>query len=160
MQSALSLADEHLTVRDLLGLRSQHARLAVLSACESGIVGTELPNEIVALPAAFLQAGFAGVVASLWAADDLATAMLMTRFYELWRGGGNPPAVALQKAQKWLRDTRNDEKLRHFADSSSKLPETVRAHFISAIGWGDTETMKSRAFDHPVLWAAFYLMGI
>jgi hypothetical protein len=52
---------------------------------ETGIVGTKLPDEVVALPSALLQAGFGGVAASLWSVADIRTAMLMKRFYRCWR---------------------------------------------------------------------------
>ena len=88
--------DEMLTVADLLDKRLPGARLATLSACETGVVGTNLPDEVVALPTAFTQAGFAGVVASLWSVADVSTAMLMERFYRLWREEGRTPAQALR----------------------------------------------------------------
>jgi tetratricopeptide (TPR) repeat protein len=104
LESALLMAgDEPLAVRDVLALRLE-GRLAVLSACETGMVGIKLPDEVVALPAAFLQAGFAGVVASLWSVSDLSTALLMQRFYRLWLEEGQSPARALQNAQRSLRD--------------------------------------------------------
>ena len=77
--------DELLTVRDLLEQHLPGRRLATLSACETGIVGTDLPDEVIMLPSAMLQAGFGGVVASLWSVADVSTAMLMARFYEAWR---------------------------------------------------------------------------
>ena len=52
-------------------------RLATLSACETGIVGADLPDEAASLPSALLQAGFCGVAASLWSVADISTAMLM-----------------------------------------------------------------------------------
>ena len=65
LQSELVLAGEqHLTLPDLLALRLEKGRLAVLSACESGVPGTDLPDEMAGLPAGFQQAGLAGVVAS------------------------------------------------------------------------------------------------
>jgi CHAT domain-containing protein len=70
-----------LTVRDLLESEQPGRRLVTLSACETGIVGTELPDEVVALPSALLQAGFGGVAASLWSVADISTAMLMEHFY-------------------------------------------------------------------------------
>ncbi len=46
LHSGLVMAqDERLTVQDLFGLRLAGARLATLSACETGIIGTELPDE-------------------------------------------------------------------------------------------------------------------
>ena len=72
-------------------------RLAVLSACETAQPGTELPDEVVALPTGLLQAGVAGIVASQWSVPDRATAMLMAEFYlvlAVGRGGACRPHCA------------------------------------------------------------------
>ena len=55
------------------------------------------------LPAAFLELGAGGVIGSLWQVNDLATALLMARFYELHIDGGLAPAAALKQAKVWLR---------------------------------------------------------
>nr|MDQ3936711.1 CHAT domain-containing protein [Actinomycetota bacterium] len=105
LDSALYMAnDEPLTVRDFFEARLTGARLAVLSACESGMIGVELPDEVVGLPAALMQAGVPGVVGSLWPVSDVSTMSLMKRFYELWREEGKEPALALQDAQRKLRE--------------------------------------------------------
>jgi CHAT domain-containing protein len=49
--SGLKLADGNLYLRDLFDLRLERARLGILSACESGLPGTELLEEVVSLPA-------------------------------------------------------------------------------------------------------------
>ncbi|MEN8152168.1 MAG: CHAT domain-containing protein, partial [Planctomycetota bacterium] len=69
--SALALSpgdveDGFLTVVEIFGLRVP-SDLVVLSACETGLVGAELPDEVVGLAAGFVQAGAAGVVSTLWA---------------------------------------------------------------------------------------------
>jgi len=94
-----------LTLRQILQVRLRYIRLAVLSACETGIPGIDLPDEIVSLPTGFVQAGVAGVIGSLWIVDDRSTTMLMRKFYELWRDKKKPfdPAEALREAQLWLR---------------------------------------------------------
>jgi CHAT domain-containing protein len=113
LDSGLLLAHgDVLRLRDLLALRSQ-LRLAVLSACETSMPGTELPDEVVALPTGLLQAGVGGVVASLWAVPDLATTLLMAEFYRRWRRVGEQPPDALRSAQLWLRDTTRTQKVRH-----------------------------------------------
>jgi len=61
------------------------------------------------LSAALLRAGFAGVISSLWPVSDLSTAILMERFYRLWREEGLAPAHALRQAQQWLRDATTAE---------------------------------------------------
>lgn len=104
LQSGFLLANnEQLTLEDLLQLKHEGGRLATLAACETGIVGTRLPDEVVGLPGAFLRIGFAGVVAPLWLVHDESTAMLMWLFYRLWRKKKFCPLEALQKAQKLMR---------------------------------------------------------
>ncbi|MGI5243747.1 CHAT domain-containing protein [Dactylosporangium sp. CA-139066] len=104
LDSRLLFADRDVTLGELQAeLRPAPRRLAVLSACESNLTGTDLPNEVVGLPSALLRAGFAGVIASAWKVDDLATAYLMTAFYDRWCHAGHEPAVALHLAQQWLR---------------------------------------------------------
>jgi CHAT domain-containing protein len=84
--------------------------MATLSACETGVPGARLPDEVVSLPSAFIRAGFGGAIGSLWTVRDDSTAQLMTRFYQLWRAEGMPPVFALARAQKELREK---EKFRH-----------------------------------------------
>jgi CHAT domain-containing protein len=95
--------DARLDLRTIMALPSASRRLAVLSACDTHLSGTQLPDEAVGMPAGLLQAGFAGVVACHWPALDKSAAHLMVRFHELWRGQGLTPATALAEAQRWLR---------------------------------------------------------
>ena len=78
----LMSGDEVLTLRDILAVHLPWTRLTVLSACETEIAGEQLPDEVISLAAGFLQAGAAAVISSLWAVNDIATALLMARFYE------------------------------------------------------------------------------
>ena len=67
-RSGLYLAGQDiLTVRQIAGgLRLSGNRWVALSACETAMVDVQhLPDEFVGLPAAFLQAGAAGVLATL-----------------------------------------------------------------------------------------------
>ncbi|MFE4105414.1 CHAT domain-containing protein, partial [Almyronema epifaneia] len=112
LNSGLLMADGLLTLRNLLDLKLTEGltggiRLAILSACETGLPGLKLADEAISLPTGLLQAGVAGVVASLWAVSDLSTMMLLVRFYDYWREDKLEPAIALREAQKWLRDTTN-----------------------------------------------------
>jgi CHAT domain-containing protein len=80
-----------------------HARLVVLSACDTAL-GKETPGEgLIGLARGFLHAGADRVLASLWAADDRATAALMGRFYEALLAQGTSPAGALRNAQQRMR---------------------------------------------------------
>jgi CHAT domain-containing protein len=151
LTSRLLLAhDEPLFLADLLGARL-NARLAVLSACQSAWSGG-IVDEVVALPTGLLQAGVAGSLATMWTVADATAAVLMTCFYAEWIDRGQTPAEALRSAQRWVRDTTNDEKAARFPECRELL------HASSAHGdepWG-----ARREYGHPADWAAFALFGL
>ncbi|MCC9741735.1 CHAT domain-containing protein [Streptomyces sp. MNU89] len=106
-ESALVLADEDLTVGELLDEPgAARGELAVLSACETALPGTGLPDECTGFPAAFLQLGWRGVISTLWSVDEEWTGRLMGHFYAALTGGLSP-AAALRAAQEALM-TRED----------------------------------------------------
>lgn len=78
------------------------------------------------------------VVGSLWSVNDLSTALLMHRFYELYLKGDpdaglepQPPARALRLAQAWLRDLTYDAMFAYF-ERHRQLRATQRLHTESA----------------------------
>jgi CHAT domain-containing protein len=88
-----------LTAEAIAGLPLRDLDLVVLSACETGLGTVTYGEGVFGLQRAFHMAGAQNVVASLWKVDDLATAALMTIFYDrLWRQG-KPPIEALREAQ-------------------------------------------------------------
>lgn len=163
LTSGLAMSnDEVLSLRDLLDLRLTGARLAVLSACETGIPGTSLPDEVISLPTGLLQAGFAGVAASLWSVEDLSTMMLLMRFYHFWREENHQPAEALCQAQRWARDTTNGEKIAYLKGlmqnpSISKIPTSTVDYLFKAL---ILARPGGRDFAHPFHWAAFSYTGV
>lgn len=168
LNSGLKMAQDHLlTPRTLLMQRLPGARLAVLSACETGLSGGKLLDEVMGLPTGLLQAGFAGVIASLWSVADLSTAMLMIRFYTLWRHDKLEPSDALCQAQKWLRDTTNGQKERYFRTvltkfaADSTLPKVMPIHVAEAL-WQQLflHAPGERDYQHPFHWAAFQYTGV
>lgn len=72
-----------LTLGRILDVRLPRAPLVVLSACETGMTEVGVPEEKNSLAHGLLLAGASGVVASLWAVDDLSTMLLMSRFHAL-----------------------------------------------------------------------------
>jgi CHAT domain-containing protein len=155
---------ERLTVGGLLdGGAVSEARLAVLSACETAISDfTDLPDELVGLPSAFLQAGVPGVIGTFWSVNRMSTALLMIRCYQLSAGrAGGSPARALREAQLWLRDLSG-------SDVASLLEGDARA--MLARSGSDAASTRSRVrqvtgspgtrpFEHPFYWAAFGFFG-
>jgi CHAT domain-containing protein len=110
LASGVQLADNRwLTVREIIAeLRLDGCRLVALSACETAMVDMQhQPDEYVGLPAAFLQAGAPGVLATFWHVLDGPTATLMRDFYRRHLHGpdgqGMEPAAALRAAVLDLR---------------------------------------------------------
>ena len=99
--SSLKLHDAWLTVNDLAEL-ARGAQLVTLSACETGVNGLTVGDEVVGLTRGILAAGCSTVVASLWTVSDESTAHLMERFYACLRDGAEP-AEALRTAMLALR---------------------------------------------------------
>jgi tetratricopeptide (TPR) repeat protein len=102
MASGLKLHDRWLTVRDVYRLRLR-ATLVTLSGCETGRTVIGSGDELIGLVRAFLAAGAAAVLVSLWTVNDESTSELMSSFYGSWRatdaGRSVTVAAALRAAQ-------------------------------------------------------------
>lgn len=103
--SALKLApgdgqDGDLTAMEVFSLPLS-ARLVTLSACQTGLGRLKRGDEIIGFNRAFLSAGAGSILSSLWRVSDVATAVLMKRFYRNLRE--HPPAEALRRAQELVR---------------------------------------------------------
>lgn len=148
LSSTLELVDGPLTLHEVLTQGSlSDVRLAVLSACQTAVSDfAHLPEEVIGWPSAFLQAGAAAVVGTLWSVNSISTALLMVKFYELYlKGDGSTgcdpmqPARALCRAQTWLR---------------SLTAEEANLQLGSAIYAG-----VRHPFGAPQYWAPFVLVG-
>jgi tetratricopeptide (TPR) repeat protein len=163
LQGGLKLAyGQKLTLQEILNLRSRAMKLAFLSACETGVVDLDLPEESVGLPSGLLQAGIAGVCASLWPVHEDSTMLLSSRFFQLWMSEGIPPEAALRSAGAWVRDLTN-ETLARFFEKEMDLAEKPggACYELVADRWsryaaGDS---RERPFAHPFYWAAFVFCG-
>ncbi|MGH7774109.1 MAG: CHAT domain-containing protein, partial [Candidatus Binatia bacterium] len=82
---------------DILELKL-NADLVVLSACETGLGKLRYGEGIVGLTRAFLYAGAASSVVSLWKVEDQSTSLLMERFYQNLKQGLSK-AEALRQAK-------------------------------------------------------------
>lgn len=88
--------DGILTTGEVFGM-PLNAELVVLSACETGL-GRISSDGVAGLSRAFLYAGAASLMVSLWPVPDEATQELMVKFYEELARDGNK-ARALRAAQ-------------------------------------------------------------
>jgi len=159
LQSGLLFShDAQLTLADLLDeMNLAAARLVVLSACQTAITDfNDLPDEVIGLPAGFLQAGVPGVIGTLWPVNDHSTALLMGRFYSYHMGEGLHPAAALQKSQHWLRNATRQE-IGDYYKSFIRMS----AEEASDLHWEIRKEGKpdDRPYEHPYYWAAFAFYG-
>ena len=89
--------------------------LVTLSACETGLADpTSISDEYISLPSGFLFAGTPRLVCSLQEVSSISTTLLIREFYknlfENFRTHQNLDFVlALNKAQKWLRELTREE---------------------------------------------------
>lgn len=126
--SGLTLYDGQLTTLDTFNLRL-NASLVTLSACQTGrhLIGGG--DELLGLTRAFLYAGAASLVLSLWRVYDHSTTLLMERFYQKLADGYSK-SEALRQAQ---------------------------CEFINQAGQPNS-AIPAR-YAHPYYWAAFFLVG-
>jgi CHAT domain-containing protein len=160
LESGLELADHRrLTIAQIFGLETEQARLAVLSACETG-VQPELRklDEVTSLPSSMMQAGVPAVVGSLWTVVESSTAILMAIFFEEWRLRGLTARAALRKAQFILRDAPYSREARDYFKQS--LPESNLSPAEAADVLFKELKVNSEDFSHPFYWAAFTYTGL
>jgi CHAT domain-containing protein len=128
-----SASDGRLTAAEIYELRL-HADLIVLSACRSAAGGVA-GDAIAAFTRAFLYAGTATLVASVWDVADEPTNRLVPAFYRAWLDGAEK-AAALRSAQLHLL-------------------QDLRAGRVKVT----TELGPVMLTEHPVFWAGFLLFG-
>jgi len=104
LESTLVVPDGGLTAATIRELDLDHLRLVVLSACRTQRAHSSRSGGIAGLSAAFLRAGAAGVIGSLWSVRDAPTAELMAHLHRELAVGA-PPARALQAAQRRALET-------------------------------------------------------
>lgn len=156
--------DGILNGRDILALDLSQYKLVVLAACQTGRGGIRKGEGIKGLRRAFELAGAGFLICTLWEVDDLASALLMRKFYEELLGAeGNKPETALAKAKTFVRSV-----------TSRQLTEIGwDKYIIAAIDklWGEGEeeyanelqdildNQELQPFSHPRYWAGYIIQG-
>ena len=105
--------------------------LVVLAACETALTRSS-HDEALTVATAFLAAGAAGVVGSLWKVNNRYTSVLMVVFHHFLHTEGLPAADALRRTQLWALDPAHptvEELLcsRSDAGDATSLPEWFRS---------------------------------
>jgi CHAT domain-containing protein len=146
------------------GVQAPAGRLAVLSGCETGQTRPNFVSEEVSLPAALIAAGYAAVVASRWAVDDLSAALLMGEFHRRWRAGGTSVAAALAASRRWLRELTRPRALALLEGLAAAVAvewpaQAARCRRLCARARRLLARGDELPFANPVYWAAFYASG-
>ncbi len=151
------ITTQGLTFREIVSqLELVNCRRVVLSACETGLIdASQLVEDYIGLPSAFLYAGTVTVISSLWSVDDLATALLMMRFYWTIDRETLSMVEALQSAQTWLRTVSRPDLIRWLKEDL-KVPKKL---------WQNCDTRLRRSY--PIVpfsglhsWGAFCHIGL
>ncbi|MEG4943923.1 CHAT domain-containing protein [Microcoleus sp. F4-D5] len=105
LESTLILGDGCITLGQLMTPAWRLPQLSdvFLSCCETGLGLSEITGDILTFSTAFLSAGARSVISTLWAVDDLATALFSIFYYQEWQQGKNRPE-AIRQAQVKLRE--------------------------------------------------------
>jgi CHAT domain-containing protein len=164
LDSTLYLSgNDTLTLRDLLDgdLDLSKTRLAVLSACQTGITDfLKVPDEAVGFPAGFIQAGVPGVISTLWPVDDISTALLMEKFYQYHLMDSLDPGMALHKAQNWLRDATAEQMILAYYYKQKYMTSGKRDQEAFQFMRYYQANPQVKPFEHPYYWAGFIFSGV
>ncbi len=141
-----------------------NAELVTLSACDTAL-GKDAGGEgLVGFAQALLLSGSQSVCLSLWKVDDVATTLLMGRFYQNMLGSRddlNRPLTkvdALQEAKDWLRTLPKREATEMVAKLSGGIARG-KGQPAKALVIPELQSASGCPFAHPAYWAAFVLVG-
>jgi CHAT domain-containing protein len=137
--------DGILTALEVANLDLSKVKLAVLSACETGLGAATGGEGVVGLQRAFQIAGAQTTVTSLWKVDDEATRKLMERFYENQWKKKLGVLESLREAQLWMLN-----------DGRTVLSESS-LRGIARLNPNPERNTDPRLTPH--LWAAFVVSG-
>jgi len=146
----LIVADQRLLTVQHLEHLSLSARLVFLAACTSGMSALGVA-QLASVPSSLIAAGAAAVIATFWHTDEMATLLVVSRFYDLWQdGSGRTVADALGQAQAWLASS-------PAAVLRAAVPPAA-LHTTAGRLLADCPDQEV-PFGHPWFWTPFFVLG-
>ncbi|BAY34944.1 TPR repeat-containing protein (plasmid) [Nostoc carneum NIES-2107] len=182
LASYLKLGDGTITLGQLMtpGWRLPNLSDVFLSCCETNLGIPGLTDDILTLSTGFLCAGARSVVSTLWAVDDLATAVFSVFYYQHRQQGKSRPQ-ALRQAQISLRSLRKEDVKKISPEAEARERELIKSRKQYSPGtvkhreWEREYKMYARLnrliqaiessteefpFLHPRYWSAFICQGL
>jgi tetratricopeptide (TPR) repeat protein len=164
--SALALTDAPFTAKHIAQLNLSSYNLITLAACETAITGrANINTEYIGLTSAFLQAGAANILSTLWQVDEISNAWFTIYFHQQLLAG-HSPAVALTRSQIWLKTVTWQDladwllELKQLPHLKIGIVEKLQAHITNTLEDGGTIGLdRPSKYIHPYHWAAFTLTG-
>jgi CHAT domain-containing protein/tetratricopeptide (TPR) repeat protein len=174
LSSVLLANGGSLSLYELMGLRLD-TDLVVLSACNTGLGEITAGDDVIGLAQGLLGAGALSVLVSLWAVNDISTALFMGKFYSLI-GSDKSPAFALKAAQEYLCGLNSGaialeiDKLRSIAIKETMIMMNKKVDVSELFNYERIKMMRDarrteidRGHDGdyklPFYWAPFILIG-
>ncbi|MCC3584264.1 MULTISPECIES: CHAT domain-containing protein [unclassified Microcoleus] len=165
LESFLVLANnERLTLLEILNLDLNQCRLVTLCASETGLTESKTSDEYIGLPFGFLLAGSPSIVSTLWEVDQLASTLLLMRFYENLETLST--VTALNEAQQWMRNLTSEGLKILLKDLEPQIDQVFdrltlkeRTRFVYAL-LHSALNRKPFPFAEPYYWAAFTAIGV
>jgi hypothetical protein len=133
----------------LTNLQLKDCTCVTMGACQSGLGRSIVSAEYLGLPVAFQAAGARYVIGSLWEVNKLATAILLTDYYQARHSGANVVS-AFNDAQRRLKRMSTKDILDWVAIGLPESPKT----YLDMICMNYPE-----GFSNPYFWAGFYVSG-
>jgi tetratricopeptide (TPR) repeat protein/CHAT domain-containing protein len=164
LESKLLLSDGDITLGRLFTLRFLQLVEVFLSCCETNLTLTPITDDPLSIAAGFLCAGARNVVSTLWAVDDLATALFCILYYEEKQDKSRSEAI--RQAKFKLRNLTGDE-------LSAKYKPQLEAYFEQQ-NWGKNQaeimynvrlrldflSRQTLPFVSPHYWSGFVSQGL
>ena len=157
MQQAPPIAQKKIEPDFVCHSRNFIARLAADTPCSSFSLRNRfkracISDEYTGLPSGFLYAGSTSVVSFLCEVSDISTTFLITKFYDNLQQGLSV-AVALNQAQRWLRDATGDELQQWMEEQKLPLNPTLKMSLQRRF------RQNRYPFQSSFYWAAFCAVG-
>ncbi|MCL1467136.1 CHAT domain-containing protein [Argonema galeatum] len=164
LESKLYLFDGEINLGRIFTWRFSQLAEVFLSCCETNLTLTQITDDPLSIASGFLCAGARNVVSTLWAVDDLATALFCILYYQEKQDKSRSEAI--RQAQFKLRNLTGDE-------LSVNYKQQLEDYFEQQ-QWGDNKVeilYKQRLklnllcreilpFVSPYYWSGFVSQGL